>query len=409
MRLSDLQTAWFLASRSVWRGNRAVLFLTPLIICLAVLNLLFFDGLFAGLYKSIDRQVIDNLFGNILIEPPSDDTYIVGANSKINSIASVPGVMASAPHYKSGALFSFDKDHDGRQVTRGQYSVFSIEPDKEPLVTAIKSRLIAGRYLTDTDRDAVVMGVEAAGGPLSMYPRISLGGVSVGDTVYAVYPNGVSRTYTVVGIYKTGVDFADSMVFVTHKEMEGVLGIQDVAMEILVKTAPNVSEADVVPRLRQIGLAKEKITPYYDFLNYVGATKQSFDFLKVITSLVSLIIVTITVFIVMYIHVTNKKRQLGILRALGISESTIVLSYIFQAVVYCVVGLGVGCIIMFGFLIPFFLRRPLDAGFGLVSLYVNSTDAIEGILIITGTNLIAGYIPARLAIRRTIISALWGN
>ncbi len=408
MRFSDIQTAWFLANHSVWRGNRAVLFLTPFIISLAVVNLLFFSGLFAGLYQTIDRQLIDNMLGNILIEPQQDHPYIVSSDAKVRIINSLLGVVASAPHYKSGALFAYDRDKDGRNVERGQYTIFSIEPEKEIQVTGIHSKMIEGRYLVDEDRDSIILGVEAAGGPLSLYPRNSLGGVHVGNTINTTYPNGITRRYTVVGIYKTGVDFADAMAFVTHKEIEGVLGVRDSAQEILVKIKPGSTEAAVVRDLRKRGLMQEKITPYYDFLNYSGAMKRSFDFLKVVTSLASMIVVTITIFIVMFIHVTNKRKQLGILRAVGISEETIVASYVFQALLYCILGAVLGTVIMLGIIEPLFRRFPLDSGFGLISLFVGYFDIIVGVGIILVTNLIAGYIPARLAIRKNIIDSIWG-
>lgn len=408
MRFSDIQTAWFLANHSVWRGNRAVLFLTPLIISLAVVNLLFFSGLFAGLYQMVDRQIIDSMLGNILVEPTQDHPYIVDSDGKIQLINSVPDVMASAPHYKSGALFSYDKDKDGRNIERGQYLVYSVEPNREKLVTSISSHMVAGRYLTDDDRDSIILGVEAAGGPLSIYPRNSLGGVNVGNTVDTTYSNGVTRRYTVVGIYKTGIDFADAMTYVTHKEMEGVLGVRDSSHEILIKTKPGSAEAAVVKELRKRGMTQEKITPYYDFVNYTGEMKRSFDFLKVITSMVSLIVVTITIFIVMFIHVTNKRKQLGILRAVGISEDTIVASYVFQALLYCLLGGSIGVAFMLGVLVPFFQIHPLNSGFGLISLVVGPADIALGIGIILATNLIAGYIPARLAIRKNIIDSIWG-
>lgn len=408
MRLSDLQTAWFLANRSVWRGNRAVLLLTPLIIGLAVINLLFFSGLFAGLYKSIDKQLVDNLLGNILVEPQQDHPYIVSSDTKLQVINSIPGVVASAPHYKSGALFSYDRDKDGRDIQHGQYLVFSVEPDRETNVTRIQSSIIDGRYLREDDRDSIVLGVEAAGGPLCLYPRNSLGGVQVGGTVDTTYPNGVTRRYKVVGIYKTGIDFTDAMTFVTHKEMEEVLGVRDSAHEIMVKIKPDISEAAVVREIRNRGITQEKVTPYYDFTNYTGIMKRSFDFLKVVTSLVSMIVVTITIFIVMFIHVTNKRKQLGILRAVGISEATIVTSYVFQAFLYCMIGATFGTVVMLGIIEPIFLRYPLDSGFGLISLFVGYMDIIIGVCIILITNLIAGYAPARLAIRKNIIDSIWG-
>lgn len=409
MSLSDIQTAFFFAHKSMRRGSRAVLILIPFVIGLTMSNLLFFAGLFAGITKAVDSVIVNTLFSNVLIEPPPDKQYITSVDGKLDAINSIPGVVASAPHYKIGASFSFDKDKDNRNVRTRNYNVVSVEPDREANVTTIKDSIVEGRYLTENDRNEIVIGREVAGGPDALLPKMSLDGVGIGDKVTARYPNGILRQYAVVGIYKSGTDEADMTVYVTHKEMENVLGIRDAASEIFVKTADGANEGQIIETLRRVGFDKEIISTWEDFLNFTAMLRTSFDFLNFVTNFVAMLVANVTLFIIIFINVVNRRRQLGILRAIGIPESAITLTYFFQTLFAWLVGLVFSMVLVFGIIIPYFNAHPLNIGFGPFDILVSVNDVLFSASIVFITNVFAGLIPAAWAIRReTILQSIWG-
>lgn len=408
MQASDFRTAAFLSTGLMWRGSRAILALTPIIIGLAIANLVFFDGLFGGLFKAVDRMVLNTLFSNIVIEPEENHKYIVSADQMVAAIQGMPGVTGVAPHYKSRLKLVLDRDHDNRDVRQGDYPVVSVEVEKERGIMIIPDRIVAGRYLNENDRDAIVIGNEVAGGPTAFFPKIGLGGAKVGDRLTAVYPNGVTRQYTVVGIYRTGHDASDASVYVTHKEIESVLGVRDMANEIMVRTTEG-AEPGVVAAIRRAGYTKEKITAWTEFLNYLATMTRSFDFLKVVTSLVAMIVVNVTVFIVMFINVMSRQRQLGILRAIGLGEDTVILSFVMQTALYCLAGFAVMGALVFGVIVPYIVAHPLDVGFGSFVLEISGTDVATATALVFGTNLLACWVPAWAVTRRPIIKAIWGT
>lgn len=408
MLQSDLRTAVFLASRLLWRGSRAILVLTPLVIGLAIANLVFFAGLFGGLFKAVDRMVLETLFSNVIIEPQPEHSYLIGADRIVNRVKAMPGVIGVTPHYKGRIQLAFDKDKDGQDVKRGSYGVISVQVADESSVMSVPRQMAEGRYLNDLDRDGIVIGNEVAGGPTAFFPKIGLGGVHVGDKVTATYENGILRQYTVIGIYRTGHDLSDSYVYVTHKEMENVLGIRDAASEIMVKTEIG-KEKEVVDGIRHMGLEKELITTWQEFLNYVATLTTSFDFLKFVTGLVSMIVVDVTVFIVMFINVINRRRQLGILRAIGVSEGTIILAFMLQTAAFCAAGFAIMCAVIFVGIAPYIAANPLDVGFGKIVLLITWADVAWATGLVTATNLIAGWIPAVAYTRGSIIRSIWGN
>ena len=134
----------------------------------------------------------------------------------------------------------------------------------------------------------------------------------------------------------------------------------------------------------------------------------SFGILNFITGIVSLVVACTTIFIVIFIHVVNKKRQLGILKAIGVSEKIIINSYIIQTLFYGLTGAFFAMLIMYGVANPYFNRNPLDMGFAKVKLLIEPFEALKSSMIILLASLVAGFIPAWVTVRQSIIKAIWG-
>lgn len=382
--------------------------LTPIVISFSIANLVFSASLFTGMIRSLEAQLIDNLFSNILIEPQDDHQYITSVDSIVNNIASISSVIAVAPHYKTGAQFSFDPEKDNLHVTKREYQVVGVDPPVEEKVTKIAQSMIAGRYLEPSDRDGILIGAEVAGGGLGSFEKISLGGVTVGSKIRVAYGNERVRDYKVIGIFKTGMDGIDIMTFVTRKEFEAVHGITDSAHEIMVRLPKLGNEDKIIDQIRTLGYAKLKIGPWSSFSNFTAGMSNSFEILNFITGIISLVVACTTIFIVIFIQVVNKKRQLGILKAIGVSERIIIHSFILQTFFYGLVGSLLAALIMYGVARPYFDHYPLNMGFAKVKLLIEPLEMLKSVAIIVTASLIAGFIPVWFTIRQSIIKAIWG-
>ena len=114
-------------------------------------------------------------------------------------------------------------------------------------------------------------------------------------------------------------------------------------------------------------------------------------------------------FIVIYINVINKKRQIGILRAIGISRSVVYGSYLIQSFLYSILGIVIGGL-LFGYgLMPYFKSHPIDLSIGQVSLVINPGNVRNSVIGILLAAVLAGVIPVVNIIRQSIIKAIWGN
>lgn len=404
---SKFKTAVFLAFKSILRGNKTVLILTPLVISFAIVNLLFSSSMFAGVIKTLNNQLIDNLFANILIEPKDGHNYILDVPAITQKLTDVQDVSAVAAHYKTMGQFVYDTENNNLHVQKSYYSVIGVDPETEKQVTNIHQALMTGSYLEPNDRDNLLIGVEIAGGNNAVFKKNSLGGVKVGDKIKIFYINGKYREYTVKGIFKTGVEFADSLAYVTDKELEGILGVNNAASEILVKTSVASNEQKVIQDILDQKIFDGKINPWFEFSGLTGTMAHSFDTLNFVIGLVNFIVAGATIFIVIFINVVNKRRQLGILKAIGIDDGVIIFSYIIQTLFYTFLGSLIGLGIVYFILNPYFVKNPLDMGFGMVSMLTKTGIVGEKLALVALASLVAGLIPSYRAVKQSIIRSIW--
>jgi putative ABC transport system permease protein len=401
----NIKTSFFLAYTSVKRGNKGTLAMVILIMTLAYVNLVFISSVFGGIVEAINREAIDNQYSNIVIEPAVDERYIYDykAMALINTI---PGVIGSSAHYVDNTVIKYDERNDGNDVQSGRWILKSINTSDEKDVTKIHESMIEGSFLDVTDRDEIIIGEEVAGGEGVALNHLSLG-VSVGDEIDVSYSNGINRSYTVKGIFSTKSTQVDQMVFVTEREMESVLKVNNWASEILVKIEDTGNEEVYIDQIRQLGLENEDIKKWSDLMGFTSSASSSFTLISIILGVIGTIVAGVTIFIIIFVSVVNKRKQIGILKAIGMEEDTIVLSFVMQALFYGVIGVILGAFFILFLLRPFFISNPLDFPVGWVSLKVTFNIIKISNLSLIGAALIGGFFPAYRGARESILKSIW--
>jgi len=405
---NDLRVAFFLVFKAITRGNKYTLILTILVTTLAFINIIFTSSIMNGAISKAYQQAQENYVSNIVILPAVDDKYVNQVQQLKTKINTLPGVVSSSSRYAQSGMIRYDPDKDNLDVREKAWNIKSINPLEEVKVTSLQNYMVSGRYLEENDRDQVIMGKEISGGYGASFQISSLKGAQVGDEVTIAYGNGVKRDYKIKGVYNTYFPLADLSVFVTEKEMESVLGIHNRASEVLIKTDGSVPERVYIDRLRMMGIEKEQINVWMDFIGYISGLTQTFDIIKGIVTFIGLLVAGITIFIVIFIATVGRRRQIGILKAIGMKERIIILSYIFQAVFYAILGIIAGLIIINVALVPYFIMHPFPMPIGLVSLALVNRDMAMAILSMLLVSAVAGFIPSWMVTRQNIIKAIWG-
>ena len=399
--LTDSKLSLFLAYKAITKGNKGTLVLTVFIMSLIFVNLVFTASIFLGLGNTVNNQVINTLYGNIALEPKKDEKYISDVHSLKQKIYSVPGITGVSAQYVTGATFSY-KDKSGIWTIR------SVNPDDEITVTTIHKFMIDGEYLSKLDTDEIILGKEIPGGYGGDLEHLSLGGVKVGEYVDVLFNNGVKRSYRVKGVFDVNFIQSNNIAYISQKEMESVLGLNDKASLILIKTRENGKEDSYIKKFRELGI-KEDIKPWTVYAAIAKNITKSFDMIALLIAVIGLFVASVTIFIIIYVNTISKRRQIGILRAIGIKENIIIRSYIFQAMFYAISGTIIGLFIMFFILKPWFIDHPLEFPVGYVSLLIVPEKVLINTISLIAAALAAGFIPSWLAVRETILEAIWGD
>lgn len=408
--MRSLKVALFLAFKSIVRGHKSTIALMIFILSLSFVNLLFIAGIMNGLTHTIYKQVINNLSSNIVIDPqeePVRKDLIIHQEELRKQIEQIPGVITTARHYKLASTLAYDKEKNGKfKFVSGQ--IIGIDPKQEKRITGVSQSMLEGRYLEGLGPGDILLGSDLAGGYGGEEEFTSLGGVKVGEKIKATFQNGVERTYTVKGIYKVRFGFVDRLAFITSKEAESALSVYDNASQILVKVDLNKQSEDTYKNQIQTLAPNLKVRKWIDMMGEFLNFTKALNMITLVVSAIGLAVAVTVIFVLIYINAVNKRRQIGILKAIGIKQNIIILSYVFQALFYAFCGIIVGSFFIFYALTPYFIRHPLSLPIGDASLSLEKARVINSILSLLAAGLVAGFIPAWRVAKENILKAIWG-
>jgi len=136
-----------------------------------------------------------------------------------------------------------------------------------------------------------------------------------------------------------------------------------------------------------------------DFLTTLGETTQVFTYLLAGIAAVSLLVGGIGIMNIMLVSVTERTREIGIRRALGATQRTILLQFLIEAVVLCLLGGTVGIALGAGWAI--FVRSAFQW-----STSVGMSSILVAFLFASAVGVLFGVWPARRAASLDTIESL---
>jgi putative ABC transport system permease protein len=180
------------------------------------------------------------------------------------------------------------------------------------------------------------------------------------------------------------------------------------ASQILVKIQNDSAESQIISQLQTLGI-NGQVRSWLDYGGGIGGIVSSFGVIASLIGGIGLLVAGVVMFIVIYINVSHRKRQIGILRAIGINREVVLTSYLLQALLYAAVGIVFGGIILGYIIKPFFDSHPIELPIGLVSLTIDPVNIRNGVIGLLAAAILAGILPVLNITRQSIIKAIWGN
>ena len=398
------RVAWFLSLRALTRGNFGVTFLTIFMLAIIYVNMLFVPSIIQGFVEQTNVQLKDTLTSDIVVSSSSADTDVTDRDSLLEKIRDNKNVVGATGTFRVGV-----------QISRGDISnvwtVDAIDPASYRKVFTSPNNIFEGKYLDKDDEDSIFLGIQIAGVGDKLLPNYatSLKDVHVGDTVTVGFVDGQKHEFKVKGIFENIFMFSDQKAYITHKAAEKLMPFStNHATSIYVKKASDVDDDKLGKELTEI---REGIKYQSSEVMSAGINEQvnAFYILLDILKIFALVVAAITVFIVTYVELMNKRKQIGIQRAIGIRPGTIILVYIIKSLIFAIIGITLGAIVFSLVAIPLVESHPFAFPYGPVKLFVKDGEMQFDAIVLILVSLISALIPAIQSVRIKILEAIWGS
>jgi putative ABC transport system permease protein len=282
----------------------------------------------------------------------------------------------------------------------------------EAQTTAFPSTIIEGRFLMPGDRDSIVLGSILAGRRIIAQLGQSLKDVYVGDKVLVTYANDIRREYTIVGIVKSKLEMQDIQSYVTMNEVRDILGVTDTRLtQIAIKTTDPMQSDAFKAHFVNEGFDKQNSIQTWaevigSFINDVNA---SFNLIADIIGSIGLMVGGITIFILIFINAVSKRRFIGVLKASGVTSGSIIISFVLQGIFYTLVAIGIGLIILYGYMIPYVDRHPINFAFSDGIIWVTDSYVLIRICVLLIVSIVSGLVPAYMIAKENTLNAILGR
>ncbi len=411
----NTRIGFYLAIHQIHRASLWTTGLIVFVMVLTFLNLVVVSGILVGLIQGSVDAARTQYTSDVIISTLNDKKYIENSQNIIDLLQTLPEVESLSPRYQEGvtleANYKTRKETDKPNVAGAQ--VVGIDPTREDIVTGLAKSVKIGSYLTPDDYDQVLVGQYL----LKQYVPVDSPGFAALDNVdlgtkIRLTIGDATREMTVKGILKSKVDEVTRNVYIVDSQLRNLIGRSDGNVDqIAVKLKWGADPILVRDNLKLRGIDEfAKIQTYVDaqpqFLKDIITT---FALLGSVFSSVGLVVSSITIFIVIFINAITRRKFIGILKGIGVSGQAIEISYIFQSIFYAFTGSLLGLLLLYGFLAPFIAKHPIDFPFsdGILVAPIGSTLFRVGLLIFA--TLIAGYIPARMVVRKNTLDSILGR
>src|SRR3989344_3182595 len=391
---------WFLAVRQLKRSSWGTSVLIVAVMTLTFLNLVVITGILVGLIEGAVTVNQGLHTGQIFISTPPNRNYIDNTSEIVSILDQTPEVTNYSVRYLSAGTAEANYNRvlraDELPNTAGGL-VAGIDPWAEEQTTHLSRKIIEGEFLSPDDGDVVVLGAYKLAKYLGFEsPGLqTLKDVNIGSKIKLTIGDS-TRVYTVKGILKSKVDEVDMRIFMRDDLLRTILGRTDYAAnEIAVKLRPNVDPLLVKQKLLAAGAAaRARVqTAEEGEPKFLKDIKNTFALLGNMIGSISLVVASITIFIVIFVNAITRRKYIGILKAIGIESEAIEISYIMQSVFYAVLGIVIGLAILYGGLKPYLDAHPINFPFsdGILVVPLAGTLWRAGVLLLA--TIIAGYIP----------------
>ena len=293
--------------------------------------------IFQGIYDAIIRDMTDYRFGDIYVTHEEDSTIERSHLVYTNWFERVSIIQAATPRLSGSADIEFR--NAGQENEEFDVPVVGVDPVTDVQASTIHTTVSDGQYVYA--RNSIVVGETVSQ---------DLGGIKVGDNIKLKITNqwGVeeSKRFMVTGISETaGGQGFDSSVIIHIDTLRSMLDRPNESNSIFVKlNEKNPDGAKEVKNQFLAAYANDDLKAQ-TIEESAEATLKGFRSGIAMINLIGYFGMMSSAFAIVVIQmmlVSNKTREIGVMRAIGAKRKDILIIFIFQGMIIGLCGAGVG-------------------------------------------------------------------
>ncbi len=414
--MRSLRIGLLLGIRQIQRASTWTTMLIIFVMMFTFLNLIALSGILVGIIVGAERAVRESSIGDIVITPLAGEASILNTPNIIRELNTYPEVQSYSARLKGSALLeaNFKERRDlSNERDTAQIILTGINPEDEDRMTHLSDYVVEGEYLNPDEEGYILIGVYYIKEYAQKFGDVfdSVSSVHPGDTV-RISLNGISKEMKVKGMINSKVDEISLNTYIPEREFRRLFGKLDQNADQIVMRLDVPTQNVAVKKALVTGGIEQyaKIQTFEESLpKFLIDMKNTFNLLGAFTGSIGIVVASITIFIIIFINALSRRRYIGILKGIGVSERAIEIAYVLQAAFYALVGSFIGALVTYGFLVPYFDTNPIQFPFSDGVLVADPLSTFYKFLTLFVITLIAGFLPAWLITRQNTLNSILGR
>lgn len=386
-----------MAVSSIW-NNKIRSLLTLLGVVIGVFSVITIVALGSGLKEEVESMVA-SMGANVLDIVTGDAEESTGPpgmfgefkEKEIKAMGEPKGVEYVAETVQAQTRTKFRSKEKTTYIIGTKPEYFKIR-EKE---------MLAGKSFTASD--------------ISYHSRVAVIGIGLAETLYGSETRAVGQELLVGGkkvkvvgvLEEENIRFgninADDFVYLPTTTASDITGVSSIR-EVFVKVRDNVDRDQTIKELEK-SLTKARGNDEFTVMTQEGIMKQVDNILGTITAAlagiaaISLLVGGIGIMNIMLVSVTERTREVGIRKALGATNTHILVQFLAEAIVLCLAGGGVG--VLLAGVASIIITRLVD-----FPPIINTATVLAACGFSIGVGILFGTAPALKAAKKDPIEAL---
>lgn len=329
-----------LSWRNIWRNRgRSLSLMTAIFLGLTggTLAMAMVTGMMEQrFFNAIEKQYSHvQLHTKVWLDEGQAGMYLPNGKSLLDSLSQLPAIRAASGRTLANGLVASPTLTQGVEL-RG------IDATAETRLVRLPEQLIEGAYLSDTSVPELLIGKRLA-------QKLK---VEVGSRLVLSFPNAqqevVSGSFKVTGIFRTAnAGFDQSTVYLHQHQLQALLGETDAVYELALR----LSENDSVPALTtalQTAYPTLQVRSWRELAPELAYMQDSGSVVSYIFVIIILLGLSFGILNSMLMAVYERMRELGMLKALGMTKSRIFLMVMTETLTMALLAGMIGLLTGYG-------------------------------------------------------------